>query len=160
MLLFCCHWFVSHLVTLFVFFILPVTPFFSFSLSSFLSPCFIALWHSISEKVQWSQVAALKSSSAAPPSISRSHSFSEPAPSLAHTRAQQHPSCPELPPHLHEEPPRVSTGPDDSLIIGSLSDCSSMGQLFLPGFLAWRCVCGELSAFVDLQEISDSKVSV
>ncbi|XP_053089791.1 mitogen-activated protein kinase kinase kinase kinase 4 isoform X3 [Pangasianodon hypophthalmus] len=56
---------------------------------------------------QWSQVAALKSSSAAPPSISRSHSFSESAPSLAHARAQQHPPCPEPPAHSHEEPPRV-----------------------------------------------------
>ncbi|XP_053089797.1 mitogen-activated protein kinase kinase kinase kinase 4 isoform X9 [Pangasianodon hypophthalmus] len=55
----------------------------------------------------WSQVAALKSSSAAPPSISRSHSFSESAPSLAHARAQQHPPCPEPPAHSHEEPPRV-----------------------------------------------------
>ncbi|XP_047671412.1 mitogen-activated protein kinase kinase kinase kinase 4-like isoform X17 [Tachysurus fulvidraco] len=57
--------------------------------------------------VQWSQVAALKSSSAAPPSISRSHSFSESTPSLIHVRGQQHPPCPELPPHSHEEPPRV-----------------------------------------------------
>ncbi|XP_027008092.1 mitogen-activated protein kinase kinase kinase kinase 4-like isoform X5 [Tachysurus fulvidraco] len=56
---------------------------------------------------QWSQVAALKSSSAAPPSISRSHSFSESTPSLIHVRGQQHPPCPELPPHSHEEPPRV-----------------------------------------------------
>ncbi|XP_027008090.1 mitogen-activated protein kinase kinase kinase kinase 4-like isoform X2 [Tachysurus fulvidraco] len=55
----------------------------------------------------WSQVAALKSSSAAPPSISRSHSFSESTPSLIHVRGQQHPPCPELPPHSHEEPPRV-----------------------------------------------------
>ncbi|XP_053536836.1 mitogen-activated protein kinase kinase kinase kinase 4 isoform X2 [Ictalurus punctatus] len=58
-------------------------------------------------QVQWSQVAALKSSSAAPPSISRTHSFSESAPSLTHVRAQQHPPCPEPPPHTHEEPPRV-----------------------------------------------------
>ncbi|XP_060731804.1 mitogen-activated protein kinase kinase kinase kinase 4 isoform X8 [Tachysurus vachellii] len=57
--------------------------------------------------VQWSQVAALKSSSATPPSISRSHSFSESTPSLIHVRGQQHPPCPEPPPHSHEEPPRV-----------------------------------------------------
>ncbi|KAK2850391.1 hypothetical protein Q7C36_009174 [Tachysurus vachellii] len=56
---------------------------------------------------QWSQVAALKSSSATPPSISRSHSFSESTPSLIHVRGQQHPPCPEPPPHSHEEPPRV-----------------------------------------------------
>ncbi|XP_058249320.1 mitogen-activated protein kinase kinase kinase kinase 4 isoform X2 [Hemibagrus wyckioides] len=56
---------------------------------------------------QWSQVAALKSGSAAPPSISHSHSFSESAPSLGHVHAQQHPPCPEPPPHSHEEPPRV-----------------------------------------------------
>ncbi|XP_027008091.1 mitogen-activated protein kinase kinase kinase kinase 4-like isoform X3 [Tachysurus fulvidraco] len=61
----------------------------------------------VEPQVQWSQVAALKSSSAAPPSISRSHSFSESTPSLIHVRGQQHPPCPELPPHSHEEPPRV-----------------------------------------------------
>ncbi|XP_058249323.1 mitogen-activated protein kinase kinase kinase kinase 4 isoform X5 [Hemibagrus wyckioides] len=66
-----------------------------------------AMHRPVEPQVQWSQVAALKSGSAAPPSISHSHSFSESAPSLGHVHAQQHPPCPEPPPHSHEEPPRV-----------------------------------------------------
>ncbi|XP_060785089.1 mitogen-activated protein kinase kinase kinase kinase 4 isoform X4 [Neoarius graeffei] len=66
-----------------------------------------AMHRPMEPQVQWSQVAALKNSSAAPPSISRSHSFSESAPSLAHVCAQQHPPCPEPPTHSHEEPPWV-----------------------------------------------------
>ncbi|KAM9486039.1 mitogen-activated protein kinase kinase kinase kinase 4-like isoform 7-T7 [Clarias gariepinus] len=64
-----------------------------------------ALHRPMEPQVQWSQVAALKSSSGAP--NSHSLSFSESAPSLAHVRAHQHPACPEPPPRSHEEPPRV-----------------------------------------------------
>ncbi|TUB52973.1 Mitogen-activated protein kinase kinase kinase kinase 4 [Bagarius yarrelli] len=68
-----------------------------------------AMHRPMEPQAQWSQVAALKSSSTASPSIFRSHSFSESAPSLAHIRAQQHPPpCPESLPHSHEEPPRGS----------------------------------------------------
>ncbi|KAK3543327.1 hypothetical protein QTP70_018074 [Hemibagrus guttatus] len=59
-----------------------------------------AMHRPVEPQVQWSQVAA-------PPSISRSHSFSESTPSLGHVRAQEHPPCPEPPPRSHEEPPRV-----------------------------------------------------
>ncbi|XP_046701801.1 mitogen-activated protein kinase kinase kinase kinase 4 isoform X2 [Silurus meridionalis] len=66
-----------------------------------------AMLRPMEPQVQWSQVAALKSSSAAPPSVSHLHSFSESTPSLSHVRAQQHLPFPEPPAHLHEEPPRV-----------------------------------------------------
>ncbi|KAL7881421.1 hypothetical protein AOLI_G00082690 [Acnodon oligacanthus] len=54
-------------------------------------------------QVQWSQLAALKSSSVTPPSISRSHSFSDPTTPLPHQQSHQHPeplahSCEEEPP--------------------------------------------------------------
>lgn len=126
--LFCHSFHITHSV-----FFIPTTPFYFCSVSFSSSPCFIALCHSAYGKVQWSQVAALKSSPAAPPSISLSHSFSESTPSLGHVRAQQHPPCPEPPPHLHEEPPRVSTGPDDSLCAGGQSGCTGVAQ----PFLAW-----------------------
>uniref|UniRef100_A0A3B4EH21 non-specific serine/threonine protein kinase n=1 Tax=Pygocentrus nattereri TaxID=42514 RepID=A0A3B4EH21_PYGNA len=53
--------------------------------------------------VQWSQLAALKSSSVAPHSISRSHSFSDPTTPLPHQQSHQRPeplahSCEEEPP--------------------------------------------------------------
>ncbi|XP_017579482.1 misshapen-like kinase 1 isoform X2 [Pygocentrus nattereri] len=52
---------------------------------------------------QWSQLAALKSSSVAPHSISRSHSFSDPTTPLPHQQSHQRPeplahSCEEEPP--------------------------------------------------------------
>ncbi|XP_062861704.1 mitogen-activated protein kinase kinase kinase kinase 4 isoform X3 [Trichomycterus rosablanca] len=56
---------------------------------------------------QWSQLAALKSSPATPPTALRSHSFSEPPASHAQTHIQQHSHRPEPPPHTFEEPPRV-----------------------------------------------------
>uniref|UniRef100_A0AAR2KWG3 non-specific serine/threonine protein kinase n=1 Tax=Pygocentrus nattereri TaxID=42514 RepID=A0AAR2KWG3_PYGNA len=54
-------------------------------------------------QVQWSQLAALKSSSVAPHSISRSHSFSDPTTPLPHQQSHQRPeplahSCEEEPP--------------------------------------------------------------
>lgn len=107
-------------------FFIPTTSFHCCSVSSSSSsssPCFIiALCRSVCKKVQWSQVAALKSSLGTPASISRSHSFSESTPPLGHVHALQHSPCPEPPPHSHEEPPRVSTGPDDLPCVGSYSD--------------------------------------
>ncbi|KAI5616983.1 TRAF2 and NCK-interacting protein kinase isoform X7, partial [Silurus asotus] len=75
---------------------------------------------------------ALKSSSAAPPSVSHLHSFSESTPSFSHVRAQQHMPFPEPPAHLHEEPPRVSTGPDDSLCAVCINKCPCMSPWKVP----------------------------
>lgn len=50
-------------------------------------------------KVQWSHLAALKSNASAPP-VSRSHSFSDPVPSLAHLHLRsQEPHHPAHPAH-------------------------------------------------------------
>lgn len=151
----------SYLITRSVF-IFPTTPFPSCSVSS--SPYFIALCHSVSGKVQWSQVAALKSSSAAPPSISRTHSFSESAPSLTHVRAQQHPPCPEPPPHTHEEPPRVSTGPDDLVCVGSVPDCTSVRQLFFAWLFSlvilFKCVYVYVGNRVTLSLLTCAKLVI
>ncbi|XP_072542561.1 mitogen-activated protein kinase kinase kinase kinase 4-like isoform X2 [Salminus brasiliensis] len=60
-----------------------------------------AMHRPMEPQVQWSQLAALKSSLAAPHSMSRSHSLSDPSTPQPHQR-------PKPPPHSHdEEPPRV-----------------------------------------------------
>uniref|UniRef100_A0A8C7G9T1 non-specific serine/threonine protein kinase n=1 Tax=Oncorhynchus kisutch TaxID=8019 RepID=A0A8C7G9T1_ONCKI len=75
-------------------------------------------------EVQWSHLAALKSSSAAPPPVvSRSHSFSEPAvPSFAHLhlRSQEphnhhlHPSA-AAPSAARSDPQPLASGPSDEV---------------------------------------------
>uniref|UniRef100_A0A8C7GBW4 non-specific serine/threonine protein kinase n=1 Tax=Oncorhynchus kisutch TaxID=8019 RepID=A0A8C7GBW4_ONCKI len=76
------------------------------------------------QTVQWSHLAALKSSSAAPPPVvSRSHSFSEPAvPSFAHLhlRSQEphnhhlHPSA-AAPSAARSDPQPLASGPSDEV---------------------------------------------
>uniref|UniRef100_A0A674EZL0 non-specific serine/threonine protein kinase n=1 Tax=Salmo trutta TaxID=8032 RepID=A0A674EZL0_SALTR len=87
--------------------------------SPLFSPLCVSVW-----KVQWSHLAALKSSSAAPPPVvSRSHSFSEPAvPSFAHLhlRSQEphnhhlHPSA-AAPSAARTDPQPPALGPSDEV---------------------------------------------
>ncbi|XP_066542106.1 mitogen-activated protein kinase kinase kinase kinase 4 isoform X3 [Hoplias malabaricus] len=64
-----------------------------------------AMHRPMEPQVQWSQLASLKSSLAAPHSTAHSHLLSDPATALPHPQPHQRP---EPPPHLKdEEPPRV-----------------------------------------------------
>nr|XP_023828017.1 mitogen-activated protein kinase kinase kinase kinase 4 isoform X1 [Salvelinus alpinus]XP_023828030.1 mitogen-activated protein kinase kinase kinase kinase 4 isoform X13 [Salvelinus alpinus] len=83
-----------------------------------------AMHRPMEPQVQWSHLAALKSSSAAPPPVvSRSHSFSEPAvPSFAHLhlRSQEphnhhlHPSA-AAPSAARTDPQPLASGPSDEV---------------------------------------------
>ncbi|XP_031648412.1 traf2 and NCK-interacting protein kinase-like isoform X11 [Oncorhynchus kisutch] len=83
-----------------------------------------AMHRPMEPQVQWSHLAALKSSSAAPPPVvSRSHSFSEPAvPSFAHLhlRSQEphnhhlHPSA-AAPSAARSDPQPLASGPSDEV---------------------------------------------
>ncbi|XP_055764634.1 mitogen-activated protein kinase kinase kinase kinase 4-like isoform X4 [Salvelinus fontinalis] len=83
-----------------------------------------AMHRPMEPQVQWSHLAALKSSSAAtPPVVSRSHSFSEPAvPSFAHLhlRSQEphnhhlHPSA-AAPSAVRTDPQPLASGPGDEV---------------------------------------------
>lgn len=106
--------------------------------SPLFSPLCVSVW-----KVQWSHLAALKSSSAAPPPVvSRSHSFSEPAvPSFAHLhlRSQEphshhhHPSA-AAPSAARTDPQPPASGPSDEVPPRVRKD-SPGDPLFQPPFV-------------------------